>query len=70
MSFSVEWAIWRRYYLSRNASVASSGLESKWRRGGEVAGSPSLTTRNSMEPAIEMWCSMMAVKAGRSVYVN
>jgi len=55
MSFSVEWAVWRRYYLSRNASGASSGLESKWRRGGEVAGSPSLTTRNSMEPAIEVW---------------
>ena len=30
------------------------------RRGGEGTGSPSLTTRNNMEPAIETWWSTMA----------
>ena len=43
---AMEWAVWRWYYLSRNASPASSSLGSRWLREGEGAGSSSLTTRS------------------------
>ena len=42
---AMEWAVWRRYNLSRNASVTSSGLESKWCRGGEGAGAEKALNR-------------------------
>jgi len=47
---AVGWAVWRRSYLNRNASAASSGLgpsESVQAQGGERARSQSLTTRNA-----------------------
>jgi hypothetical protein len=52
---AMEWAVRRWYYRSRNASATSRGFRSRWRKGGEGAGSPSLTTRNGMGPAIETW---------------